>query len=609
MTAGPAATSARRIGARPRAGVPGVGGEAIALAALLAVALVARLPTMGQPLLEKHDWRQTQTAYTALLYRDNGVDLLHPKLPVLGEPFEVPFEFPLFQAIAAPVMRILPPDTALRYTGLVIFLFSAVLLWWLVRRLADGLTAWLAAASFVLSPFALVWSRTSMIEQLATALALGLVCAAIAWAEHRTPVSWVIAVVVGSLALMVKITTGIFWSVPALILGWSVRRPLTHGGRLALLGLAIIPLAASLAWTRYADGIKAASPSTAWLTSGALMTYNFGTLEERLDPVHWTFVAGPLVLVAGLPFALLLPSGIRAGLRRDPLVWGAIALATAGPLVTFFHLYRGHDYYYAAIAPGVAAFVALGTTTLSRLPWRPRVALLAVALIATYVSTAWYWLPIYDREADPGQVAPQARELADLSLPGDLVVVTGRQWSPAVLYYARRSGHMLPENLATAEAAARLRSGGYRILSSRDPLTDPLDLFDVWPWIGALGMTTYALGDSASDIRGAPFAATEDADAYTRSRASETPLLDGPTRLRCTGDGALQIKLPPRGVWIEIDGAAPATARIRVAGPMGVLPVRPYIHVAPAASERPDTARITCAGTDAIVVRSVFAGT
>ena len=29
---------------------------------------------------------------------------MHPKMPVLGEPFEVPFEFPLFQAAASLVM-------------------------------------------------------------------------------------------------------------------------------------------------------------------------------------------------------------------------------------------------------------------------------------------------------------------------------------------------------------------------------------------------------------------------------------------------------------------------------------------------------------------------
>ncbi len=52
-------------------------------------------------MLEKHAFRQTQTAYTARVFHEDGIDLLHPKLPVLGEPFEVPFEFPLFQAAAS----------------------------------------------------------------------------------------------------------------------------------------------------------------------------------------------------------------------------------------------------------------------------------------------------------------------------------------------------------------------------------------------------------------------------------------------------------------------------------------------------------------------------
>src|SRR6188508_2586949 len=72
---------------------------AIVILALVAFAL-AVVPTLDEPLLESHGFRQTQTAYTARIFHQDGIDLLHPKLPVLGEPFEAPFESPLFQAAA-----------------------------------------------------------------------------------------------------------------------------------------------------------------------------------------------------------------------------------------------------------------------------------------------------------------------------------------------------------------------------------------------------------------------------------------------------------------------------------------------------------------------------
>lgn len=71
--------------------------ELLLVAGLLLLAAFVRLPTLDQPLVEAHAFRQTQTAYTALLFHEQGVDLLHPKLPVMGEPFEVPFELPLFR--------------------------------------------------------------------------------------------------------------------------------------------------------------------------------------------------------------------------------------------------------------------------------------------------------------------------------------------------------------------------------------------------------------------------------------------------------------------------------------------------------------------------------
>src|SRR3954466_16174272 len=100
----------------------GRGTEAVGVAAIMVLAFVIRLPTLGQPLVERHDWRQTQTAFTALIYAESGIDLLHPKVPVLGPPFEVPHEFPLYQAFASiPISLGVAPDLALRLVCLLSF--------------------------------------------------------------------------------------------------------------------------------------------------------------------------------------------------------------------------------------------------------------------------------------------------------------------------------------------------------------------------------------------------------------------------------------------------------------------------------------------------------
>ena len=62
--------------------------------ALLALAAAAKLPTLQQPLTENYAWRQTQTAWTALIYHQEGIDLLRPEVPVHGPPWVFGFEFP-----------------------------------------------------------------------------------------------------------------------------------------------------------------------------------------------------------------------------------------------------------------------------------------------------------------------------------------------------------------------------------------------------------------------------------------------------------------------------------------------------------------------------------
>ena len=114
-----------------------------------------RIRTIGQPLIEAHAFRQTQTAYTAVLYHRDGIDLMHTPLPVLGPPWQIPFEFPLFQAIGAMVMNLgVPTEIALRSTSLFFFVVSAALVWAIVRLETSRQTAAIASVAFLLAPLA-----------------------------------------------------------------------------------------------------------------------------------------------------------------------------------------------------------------------------------------------------------------------------------------------------------------------------------------------------------------------------------------------------------------------------------------------------------------------
>ncbi|MGZ6268896.1 MAG: hypothetical protein ACXWNR_10105, partial [Candidatus Limnocylindrales bacterium] len=49
--------------------------------ALLGLAVLIHIPTLGQPLLETQGFRQTTTAFPALLFHQEGIDLLRPQVP------------------------------------------------------------------------------------------------------------------------------------------------------------------------------------------------------------------------------------------------------------------------------------------------------------------------------------------------------------------------------------------------------------------------------------------------------------------------------------------------------------------------------------------------
>jgi hypothetical protein len=449
---------------------------------VLGLVVLLHLPTLGAPLLDRHDFRQTQTAFTARIYHEDGIDLLHPKLPVLGPPWEVPFEFPLFQAAAALVIDTgLPEDMALRSTGLASFVLAGALLWLLVRHQAGRLGAGVALVVFAASPLAIEWSRSALIEYLALSLALAFALAGLRWREGLATRWFVAALVLGSLAAMVKITTAAFWIAPFAILGtWRDDEPAPARKQIGAWVVTIVPILAGLAWTRWADAIKAASEATAWLTSTALTSWNFGTVAQRLEPDQWEHVVANVIYLGGgiaLPL-LAIPIFLYAMERRQLRFWAWIAITLAGPVVAFFNLYYVHDYYATAVTASVAALVGVGFAALAAMrSVAARFVMVAavVASAAVWILNISYWTRTFDPVADPSGVLPLAAQIDRETSPDQYVAIVGRDWSPSVLYYADRWGWMI--NPHSAEGlVGDLLAQGYAVY--RCPFTDEADHCD-----------------------------------------------------------------------------------------------------------------------------------
>jgi hypothetical protein len=576
--------------------------EAAFVAAVLVAFVVVVLPTLGQPLLERHGFRQTQTAYTARIYHEQGIDLIHPKLPVLGEPFEVPFEFPLFQAAASVVMDTgVRDDVAMRTTGLLCFLLTALLLYGLVRRVDGRVSGVAALVAFAATPFALVWGRTSMMEYLATAGAVGFAWGTIAWREDRRPAVGGLALVAGLVGLLVKPTTAVFWLLPALAYRPTKSRPsgTRRSGALWLTVLVVVPLGAALLWTRHADAIKAASPTTAWLTSDALREWNFGTLAQRRDPGVWGVIVGRLwdYILGPVGIAFLAIAVIASVRSSQRLFWLGIGLAAVLPPLVFTNLYFQHDYYLVAVTPAVAALIGLAVGHIwSLLPRRPLVvgvAAVAAALLAssTLVLDREYWRLIYVDDPDP-QTLALVHELASLAPAQDRVGVIGLDWSPTVLYYANRWGLMVVER--NAEVSYDLmQKERYRYLLVAEPNDGDISPLERWRWSSALGTHTYGIADAATELPESTFIATDDPGGMPTGAVLRRGL-----RMAC-GQPA-RIPGGAHGTLILVRDPSPST-RVSVSDELAPLPARRAIHVAPELTNA-GALTIWCSGQESLTL-------
>jgi hypothetical protein len=268
----------------------------------------------------------------------------------------------------------------------------------------------------------------------------------------------------GTLAALVKGTTWALFLVPlALALLADVWRaqPGTRGRVLVTVAgrgllVAAPPLLLGLAWVGLADRIKAENPMAAFLLSGNLASFNFGALAERFDPAFWAEIAGHWCRTA-MPWWAMVATGL--GLCWTPARWRWPALAglagfAAGPLV-FINLNRIHDYYHYATAGFLA--VAAGLVALGLAEgrgWRRWCG------VASFVALLLGQGLIYHREYFGPQTQPfvgadaLALEIEQLTVPGDVIVVHGTDWSSELPYYAKRRALMIPEaQLALAPEA------------------------------------------------------------------------------------------------------------------------------------------------------------
>ena len=429
----------------------------VSLGAVVVHALVVLLAGLNQPLLDMHFFRQSQTALTSYWLNKGGPWLAY-ETPVVGAPWSIPYEFPLYQLLAAALAAVgVPLNAAGRLVGFSFFLAALWPLRIIFRALQLKAAFLPTAILFLSSPIYLYWSRTFMVESAALFFALlwlALLMSAVERMDWWTAAG---ATVAGCLAAVTKSTT---FPAFALLGGIFVAARLLRKRRtghdlpalLRLAGMATIvgtvPFIVGFFWVDYSDRIKMTNEFGQLLTSSGVSAFIFGTLPQRLSRALWLetmWLRALPDILGSLGVAGLLLAGVGLATRGTRTATAAAIAGFVVPFLVFTNLHVVHNYYQNANAIFLIAAAGLGIGLILRAGWRwlALVALLVVVSGQVHHFRQHFWPSItHNFNAHPLlRIALLAKANTQ---PIESLLVFGDDWSSTVPYHAERKALVVP---------------------------------------------------------------------------------------------------------------------------------------------------------------------
>lgn len=435
--------------------------RAVILAVLVASLLHAfhyLIVGLNNPLFDYFEFRQTQTALTAYWMRAEGFSFRY-QTPVLGNPWEVPFEFPLYQGLTALIASFgVPLDASGRIVSFVFFIACLAPLAVLFRALRLGHHSYLfTSVLFVTSPFYIFWSRTFMIES--TALFFGLLWLAVMAVFIRSGHWWAlgVATAAGALSVLTKSTTfpafGLLAGFLILKAAYDAFRTGSTKRNVLIVFSAgtacVVVLAIGFGWVAFTDAIKAENPFGAEkLTSAAVASFTFGTMEQRFSGAFWRDVILNRCLVEILGYTLIpavLITGAALMSRKYALFMAAAVVAFLVPLLLFTNLHRIHSYYQ--YANGLFVLVAVGFGLAALIEAKRHVTALAGLLVLTGGQVLYFhhhFANVIEADYTQRSRYKVSQLVRQHTAPNESVLVFGDDWSSAIPYYSQRKSLAMP---------------------------------------------------------------------------------------------------------------------------------------------------------------------
>ena len=430
--------------------------SAVIFSSLLAVLFAGQLP------LDYHSFRQTQTALTAYWFIREGYKLVY-ETPVAGYPWQIPFEFPIYQYIVAAISQTfgLPITAVGRLVSFGFLLLCLPVVWAINRRLSlpPIVVAFFAGLLFT-TPIYVYWGRAILIETAALFFVLLAVKYFLDYLlDAKTTPRLLLFSFFMSLGMLQKPTTAlpVLVVLAAVLVVADVKRAKVLGLHNLVQAFApamaiAIPVLVAFAWTHYTDVIKTANPLGQALTSAALASWNWGTPGQRFTVELWWDVLVMRILAMNLGWFLglviIAASFVSNASRRLKLIMVLSIAMGLLPLFMFTNLHIVHEYYQTscvifltyALAVGLGAVVAplAGVWTAAVL-----LSVLVVANLIALNKTGYLseMMLTFGRETRAVAIG----EILKRELPPDRQFVAfGIDWSSTLPYLSERKSFSVP---------------------------------------------------------------------------------------------------------------------------------------------------------------------
>jgi len=406
-------------------------------------------------ILDIHGFRQTQTALTAFYVIQDGFKLAY-ETPVLGTPWTIPFEFPLYQWIVA-IMKMnssMSLDLSGRVVSLLFFYLCLIPTYKISRKYITDKYAPLLILSFILiHPIYIFWSRTFMIESTALFFSLCYLWQALDYLENKKKIHFVLATLLGVTAALVKITTLVpfvmFLGI-IILMQWIKEKGYTFNikNNIKYVFYAVffflLPVITIKYWVDFSDALKQLNQYAYDCTSATkLADWNYGTMDQKLSLETWKGILVNSSLY-NAKFYLFIIALIILTYYLKLKYWkhtlACLALYFSAPLI-FTNLHFIHNYY--TYSNSVFLCVAFGFIALSLIEQQSKQVLTFVGIgfsivVSVYIFKSYlkdYYTP---QKTNTDYIVKLSEQVKNLTKKDEVILVYGNDWGSEYAYYTER---------------------------------------------------------------------------------------------------------------------------------------------------------------------------